>query len=494
MDLLRDYLDQNSQEAFAELVQRRINLVHSVAWRYTGDPHEAQDITQAVFIILAQKAGSLRRRTDLTGWLYETTRLTSRQSLRTTARRRIREQKAFMQSDLNDPSAQSIWSQLAPHLEEAMNKLNQQDRALIALHFFENKSFAETSALLGIKEWAARKRVARATEKLRQFFARRGVLVPAVILTAAISANSVQAAPIGLAKTVSAVAVTKGATASASTSTLIKSALKVMAWTKAKTTIVIIAGLLLAAGTTTVAVKKITTPNSDESWRTVSLQPSQINALPPQVRILPTKFTRFSGSRLLRPGVGIDKFVGINVPVSAIVSLAYRSDDPLGLPWPKERMIFTAAEPGQRYDFVATLAQGSQAALRQELETKLGFAGHFEARTVAALVLTVKNPNAPNRIPSSASGYGAFSDTIEHGEHRFRCENQPLSVVAGNLERLLKTPVVDQTGQTQHFNIDLRWNDKGGQEALKQALLDQLGLQIDSANVPVEMLVIEKSM
>src|SRR5678809_765981 len=101
MDLLREYLDCGSQEAFAELVQRHINLVHSVALRYTGDPHEAQDITQAVFILLAQKARSLCHRTNLTGWLYETTRLTSRQSLRTTTRRRVREHKAFMQSDLN---------------------------------------------------------------------------------------------------------------------------------------------------------------------------------------------------------------------------------------------------------------------------------------------------------------------------------------------------------------------------------------------------------
>jgi RNA polymerase sigma factor (sigma-70 family) len=275
MDLLREYLDRNSQEAFAGLVQRHINLVHSVATRCTGDAHEAQDVTQAVFIILAQKAAGLRHRTNLTGWLYETTRLTSRQALRTTIRRRTREHEAFMQSDLNDTTTENVWQQLAPYLEEAMGKLSERDRALVALRFFENKSFAETSSLLGIQEWAARKRVERITEKLRAFFSRRGVLVPAAALTAAIAENSVQAAPMSLAKTVTAAAMTKGVAASSSTVTLAKGALKVMAWTKVKTALIIGAGILLATGSTGLAIhhyrQPASGPLSQDAWRNVGL-------------------------------------------------------------------------------------------------------------------------------------------------------------------------------------------------------------------------------
>jgi RNA polymerase sigma factor (sigma-70 family) len=204
MDLVREFARHNSEAAFTELVQQHINLVYSVALRCTGNDGDAHDVTQAVFIILARKAARLRERTLLTGWLYETTRFAAARLLRTNARRHAREQEAYMQSTLTEADTDAVWTQLSPHLEAAMSKLVERDRTLLVLRFYENKSGTEAAALLGIREDAAQKRLTRAIEKLRKVFAQRGVTLSGAAIASAVSANSVQAAPAGLAVTIKA--------------------------------------------------------------------------------------------------------------------------------------------------------------------------------------------------------------------------------------------------------------------------------------------------
>lgn len=236
--LTGQYADHQSETAFTELVRRHINLVYSVAFRFTGNSTDAQDITQAVFVILARKAANLRRRDSLTGWLYEVTRLTARQHLRTRARQQARDHEAYMQSTFDPSGGDPLWLQLAPHLEDAMARLSAADRELLALRFYENKTGAEAAALLGIGAEAAHKRTARALDRLQKFFAQRGIRSTTAMLAGALSANSVHAAPAGLAKAVSVIAVAKGAVASTATLTLVTGALKPMAWTKIRTTVV----------------------------------------------------------------------------------------------------------------------------------------------------------------------------------------------------------------------------------------------------------------
>jgi RNA polymerase sigma factor (sigma-70 family) len=250
MELLREFAGNNSEQAFATLVRRYINLVHSVALRQLSNAHEAEEVTQAVFIILAKKAGGLRAGTILSGWLYQTAQLTSANFKRTALRRQRREQEAYMQ--FTQESEPHSWQRLSPLLEEAMSRLGKDDRDAVVLRFFENRTIREVAAALGLREAATQKRVNRATEKLRKYFLRRGLQVSTAVLLASIAANAVQAAPAGLVSTMATTAIVKSATASGSTLTLIKSTLKIMAWTKAKTALV--TTVIVACASTTAVV------------------------------------------------------------------------------------------------------------------------------------------------------------------------------------------------------------------------------------------------
>ncbi|MGZ5517827.1 MAG: RNA polymerase sigma factor, partial [Limisphaerales bacterium] len=244
----------NSDAAFAVLVSRHVNLVYSAALRKTGNFAVAEEITQAVFVILAQKAAVISPKTILSGWLYQTARFSAASFLKSEARRVRREQEAFMQNELHATADDKVWEQLKPLLEDAMGNLGDKDRAAVVLRFFGGKSFAEVATACGVSENAAKKRVSHGLDKLHRYFSKRGVSSTAATIIAAISTNSVQAAPAGLAQSVTAVAAADGAAVTAPTLTLIKGALKLMAWTKAKTAIAVGLAAILAAGTTTIVI------------------------------------------------------------------------------------------------------------------------------------------------------------------------------------------------------------------------------------------------
>src|SRR5262252_3625852 len=139
MELLQEYAAHNSEQAFAALVRQHIDMVYSVALRCVHNHHQAEEITQAVFIILARKARSLGRGTVLSGWLFHTTRLTAANYLRTEIRRSHREQEAHMQSHLQH-SGTDAWQQVAPLLDDAIASLGEKDRSAIVLRLVNGKT------------------------------------------------------------------------------------------------------------------------------------------------------------------------------------------------------------------------------------------------------------------------------------------------------------------------------------------------------------------
>jgi RNA polymerase sigma factor (sigma-70 family) len=253
MVLVREYASERSERAFETLVARHIRLVHSVAMRQTRDADLAEEVTQAVFIILAKKAPGLGDSTILPGWLCRTARNVSANALTTRRRRQEREQEAHMRS-LEDGPGPEVWAQVAPLLDQAMAELGEKDHDAIVLRYFEGRSFGDVGRAMDISEDAAKKRTSRALERLRSFFQRAGLSLSTDSIAGAVAAHSVQAVPAGLVASVTATAF-KGFSAKASTTALIENTLKIMAWTQLKTAAVV-AAVVLITGSAFIAIHR----------------------------------------------------------------------------------------------------------------------------------------------------------------------------------------------------------------------------------------------
>jgi RNA polymerase sigma factor (sigma-70 family) len=241
LELLQEYARNKSEDAFTSLVNRHLNLVYSAALRQVRSPQIAEEVVQSVFADLAHGAGKLNSNTILTAWLYAVTRRTAIDVIRKESRRRLREQIAVEMENMN--ATANDWTQIAPLLDDAMAALDETDRSAVLLRFFENKSLHEVGKVLGASEDAAQKRVSRAVERLREFFSKRNVTIGASGLIVLISANAVQAAPVGLAISIPA-AVLAGT--AISTSTLIATTTKAIAMTTLQKTLITATAVVLA--------------------------------------------------------------------------------------------------------------------------------------------------------------------------------------------------------------------------------------------------------
>jgi RNA polymerase sigma factor (sigma-70 family) len=240
--LLGDYVRAKSQDAFTQLVRRHLGLVYSAALRQVRSPQLAEEVSQSVFADLARAAVTLKADTILTAWLYQVTRRTAIDVVRRESRRQARERLAVEMAAMNTAAD---WTHIEPLLDDAMEALDETDRAAILLRYFENKSLREVGQSLGTSDDAAQKRVSRAVERLREFFSKRGIAIGASGLVVVVSANAVQAAPLALATTISTGALLTG---SAFASTAITATKAIAMTTLQKIAITATVAILAGAG------------------------------------------------------------------------------------------------------------------------------------------------------------------------------------------------------------------------------------------------------
>ena len=148
--LLRDYTELQSEAAFAAIVQRYVDLVYSAAFRMFRDDHAAKDVTQSVFVALAQNARQLTDRPALAGWLHCTARNLAAKAVRTDVRRRARELEAAVMNEILSVNADTDWEHIASHLDDALGELSEPERDAVLLRYFKNHDLRTVGATLSI--------------------------------------------------------------------------------------------------------------------------------------------------------------------------------------------------------------------------------------------------------------------------------------------------------------------------------------------------------
>jgi RNA polymerase sigma factor (sigma-70 family) len=199
-ELLRQFVRENSQDAFSQLVNRHKNWLYSVCVRRLGDPAMAEDAVQTVFQVLSRKASQLVDIPTLSPWLHQAAKYAAHSLRRSQLRRTHYEREAAAMNATEIPGPHDLhWNQIEPDLEPALDKLAERDRQAILMRFYEQQSHSEIAAKLNISEEASQKRISRAIDRLRALLSRSGTTIPATAIAGLLLANAVRPAPAALA-------------------------------------------------------------------------------------------------------------------------------------------------------------------------------------------------------------------------------------------------------------------------------------------------------
>jgi RNA polymerase sigma factor (sigma-70 family) len=279
-ELLRSHLAGDAK-AFAELVRRYADLAHAAACRQL--PAEADDVTQAVFLLLERKASTLLGRASIATWVFTATRLCARTATRAAQRRRRHEREAAaMRSERTDmPGASSLTrdgdrDELTSMLDDAIESLPRVDRQIVILRHLQRQPVEDIAAAVGLSSAAATKRAQRAVDRLRDWFTRHGVTVPTPAVVGVLAQQAAHHAPAGLAGAPASLAAAKLAAATPAPH-VASATLPVAA---------VVAALSLTIGI--VVATRSSAPPPMAATGSPATQPATTAPVPPAVSTLPT--------------------------------------------------------------------------------------------------------------------------------------------------------------------------------------------------------------
>jgi RNA polymerase sigma factor (sigma-70 family) len=252
--LVRRFTAGQDGAAFEALVERHGLMVLRLCRRVLQNAHDAEDAFQATFLVLARKAGSIRKQRSVSSWLYGVASRVAHEARRDALRRRAREQRPLLASQA-DPGAELTWREVGRVLEEELERLPDRYRGPLVLCFLESKTRDEAARQLGWSLGTFRRRLDRGRELLRARLTRRGVTLPAALWAVGMSQGMASAslpgpltaATVGAALAFAAGAGKSGAVA-ARVAGLAEAVLKSMSAVRIKVGVVLLALTVVAAG------------------------------------------------------------------------------------------------------------------------------------------------------------------------------------------------------------------------------------------------------
>jgi RNA polymerase sigma factor (sigma-70 family) len=448
-ELLRDYVERHSESAFAELVNRHVALVYSVALRVVVDAHLAEDVTQTTFAILARTARHLLGRALLSSWLHRTASNQAAKLVRGEMRRRAREQEAYAMQTVpteSDPD----WNRIAPVLDDALNNLAEADRAVILLRYFEKKTAKEIGGTLQLSEEAAQKRIARALNRLRGLLGSQGAALSTATLATLMATQAVVAVPLGLSTSVSAAALAGGMVAGGIT----LNTLKLILMSKLKVSVV--SALVVASAATPLVLQHQTVTRLRKENSALQEQARQANLLRGENEKLSGQLAEARQGQALSK-TQLAELLRLRGEVGP---LRRDSQDLAKLRAAQQAQQNDRTAPADARDFVPAAAWANVGADKPEdaMQTFFWAGKHGETNLVGNLLRWQRDA----AIPASAELDEKFAQAIVSGSVSFAGKTQGYRVVSNNVsqqenrdEARLGVEITGPDGKTESHTLRL---------------------------------------